>query len=391
LKRGRATVFAQLLEFLPAYEFNKSVSRYEGNKRVRSFSCYDQFIAMAFAQLTQCDGLRAIETCFRVAQRKLYHCGLRGRVTKSTLADANNKRDWRIFSEFAYALIAQARQLNTGEKIAVDLKREIYALDSTTIDLCLELFPWAKFRRTKAAVKMHTLLDLRGSIPTVVHVTHGKVHDVHFLDQIAPEIGAIYIMDRAYNDFARLYRFAEADAFFVVREKRRTQSRVTERRDVDEATGLRCDQTIVLTGVQTKRKFPRELRRVRFYDEEQERSLVFLTNNFRLAPLTIAKLYKSRWVVELFFKWIKQNLRIKAFYGTSDNAVKSQIWIAISVYCLVAIVRQELRLLDFTMSEILQILSFSLFEKTPISAVFREREAGKSDIDLGNQRLLFDS
>lgn len=391
MKRGRATVFAQLLEFLPAYEFNKSVSRYEGNKRVRSFSCYDQFIAMAFAQLTQCDGLRAIETCFRVAQRKLYHCGLRGRVTKSTLADANNKRDWRIFSEFAYALIAQARQLNTGEKIAVDLKREIYALDSTTIDLCLELFPWAKFRRTKAAVKMHTLLDLRGSIPTVVHVTHGKVHDVHFLDQIAPEIGAIYIMDRAYNDFARLYRFAEADAFFVVREKRRTQSRVTERRDVDEATGLRCDQTIVLTGVQTKRKFPRELRRVRFYDEEQERSLVFLTNNFRLAPLTIAKLYKSRWVVELFFKWIKQNLRIKAFYGTSDNAVKSQIWIAISVYCLVAIVRQELRLLDFTMSEILQILSFSLFEKTPISAVFREREAGKSDIDLGNQRLLFDS
>lgn len=346
---------------------------------------------MAFAQLTQCDSLRAIESCFRVAKRKLYHCGVRSRVTKSTLADANNKRDWRIFSEFAYALIAEARQLNSGEKIAVDLKRDIYALDSTTIDLCLELFPWAKFRKTKAAVKMHTVLDLRGSIPAVIHVTHGKVHDVHFLDQLVPELGAIYIMDRAYNDFERLYRFTTADAFFVIREKRNAKSRVIERRDVDETTGLRCDQTVKFTGVQTKKKYPRELRRIRFYDEEQDRSLVFLTNNFRLAPLTIARLYKSRWAVELFFKWIKQNLRIKNFYGTSDNAVKTQIWIAISVYCLVAIARQELRITDFSMSEILQILSFSLFEKTPISAVFRDQDSTNSQIDFSNQRILFDS
>ena len=346
---------------------------------------------MAFAQLTQCDSLRVIESCFRVAKRKLYHCGVRSRVTKSTLADANNKRDWRIFSEFAYALIAEARQLNSGEKIAVDLKRDIYALDSTTIDLCLELFPWAKFRKTKAAVKMHTVLDLRGSIPAVIHVTHGKVHDVHFLDQLVPELGAIYIMDRAYNDFERLYRFTTADAFFVIREKRNAKSRVIERRDVDETTGLRCDQTVKFTGVQTKKKYPRELRRIRFYDEEQDRSLVFLTNNFRLAPLTIARLYKSRWAVELFFKWIKQNLRIKNFYGTSDNAVKTQIWIAISVYCLVAIARQELRITDFSMSEILQILSFSLFEKTPISAVFRDQDSTNSQIDFSNQRILFDS
>jgi hypothetical protein len=388
---GGQSVFAQLLDFLPMHEFNKCVARYEGNKRVKSFSCYDQFIAMSFAQLTQCDGLRSIEACFRVARRRLYHCGVRGRVTKSTLADANNSRDWRIYSEFSYALIAQARQLNSAEKIAVELKRDIYALDSTTIDLCLELFPWAKFRRTKAAVKMHTLLDLRGSIPSVIHVTDGKVHDVHFLDHLVPEPGAIYIMDRAYNDFERLYRFTKADAFFVIREKRGSQSRVTERREIDETTGLRCDQTIVLTGMKTKQKYPRELRRVRFYDEEQDRSLVFLTNNFRFAPLTIAKLYKARWTVELFFKWIKQNLRIKSFYGTSDNAVKTQIWIAISVYCLVAIARQEFQLTDYSMSEILQILSFSLFEKTPIFKVFRDPAASDSSIDVCNQRTLFDS
>jgi len=312
-------------------------------------------------------------------------------MTKSTLADANNKRDWRIYSEFAYALIAEARQLNSGEKVAVDLKRDIYALDSTTIDLCLEVFPWAKFRRTKAAVKMHTVLDIRGSIPSVIHVTDGKVHDVNFLDHFIPELGAIYIMDRAYNDFERLYRFTTADAFFVVREKRNMQSRVTERRDVDDSTGLRCDQTIMLTGVQTKLKYPRELRRVRFYDTEQQRSLVFLTNNFRLAPLTIAKLYKARWTVELFFKWIKQNLRIKAFYGTSANAVKTQIWIAIVVYCLVAIARQELRLVEYSMSEILQIVSFSLFEKSPIFAVFGDHDHTNSKMDLSNHSILFDS
>ncbi len=385
------TVFAQLLDFVPMHEFNKSVARYDGNKRVKSFSCYDQFIAMAFAQITQCDSLRAIEACFRAAQKRLYHCGFRGRMTKSTLADANNKRDWRIYSEFAYALIAEARQLNSGEKVAVDLKRDIYALDSTTIDLCLDVFPWAKFRRTKAAVKMHTVLDIRGSIPSVIHVTDGKVHDVNFLDHFVPELGAIYIMDRAYNDFERLYRFTAADAFFVVREKRNTQSRVTERRDVDGATGLRCDQTIVLTGTQTKLKYPRELRRVRFYDTEQQRSLVFLTNNFRLAPLTIAKLYKARWTVEIFFKWIKQNLRIKAFYGNSANAVKTQIWIAIAVYCLIAIARQELRLVEYSMSEILQIVSFSLFEKSPIFAVFGDHEHTNSKMDLSNHPILFDS
>jgi hypothetical protein len=390
LKSGR-TVFAQLLDFVPMHEFNKCVARYEGDKRIKSFSCYDQFIAMAFAQLTQCDSLRVIEACFRAAQKRLYHSGFRGRMTRSTLADANNKRDWRIYSEFAQALISEARQLNSGEKIAVDLKRDIYALDSTTIDLCLEVFPWAKFRRTKAAVKMHTVLDIRGSIPSVIHVTDGKVHDVNFLDNFSPELGAIYIMDRAYNDFRRLYRFTTADAFFVVREKRSTQSRVTERRDVDEATGLRCDQTIVLTGVQTKLKYPRELRRVRFYDEEQKRSLVFLTNNFRLSPLTIAKLYKARWTVEIFFKWVKQNLRIKTFYGTSANAVKTQIWIAIAVYCLVAIARHELRLTEYTMSEILQIASFSIFEKTLIFKEFHDHARTNSTVVHPNQLKLFDS
>ena len=388
---GGRTIFAQLLDYLPMHEFNKCVARYEGNKRVKTFSCYDQFISMAFAQLTQCDSLRAIEACFRVANRKLYHCGLRGRMTRSTLADANNRRDWRIYSEFAYALIANARDLSTGEKAPADLKRDVYALDSTTIDLCLAVFPWAKFRRTKAAVKMHTLLDLRGSIPSVIHVTDGKTHDVKFLDHIEPELGAIYIMDRAYNDFGRLYRFTEADAFFVVREKRRMQSRVTGRRNVDTATGVKTDETIALTGGQTKRKYPRELRRIDFFDEEQERTLVFLTNNFRLAPLTIAKLYKARWAVELFFKWIKQHLRVKSFYGTSINAVKSQLWIAISVYCLVAIARQELRLVDYSMYEILQILSFSLFEKTSILAAFRDHASTDSKVDLSNHPLLFES
>lgn len=358
-------VFSQLMDFLPRREFSACVAKYRGDRRSRGFSCRDQFLCMGFAQLTYRESLRDVETCLRALGPKLYHVGFRGKVSRSTLADANAAHDWRIYAEFAQVLIRRARKLYAQERLAVDLAQTVYALDSTTIDLCLSLFPWAKFRRRKGAVKLHTLLDLRGNIPCFVHVSHGKMHDVNVLDQLPIEPGAFYVMDRGYVDFVRLYRFTTAAAFFVTRGKRNLDCTRRARRDVDKTTGLRSDQTIVLAGQRSSRSYPAPLRRIAFYDAEHKRRLVFLTNNFALPALTIARLYKCRWQVELFFKWIKQHLRIKAFYGTSDNAVKTQVWIAISVYVLVAIVKKELRI-ERSLSDILQILSLTLFEKTPL-------------------------
>jgi transposase len=343
---------------------------------------------MAFAQLTHRESLRDLETCFRVAEKKLYHSGLRGRMSRSTLADANESRDWRIYADFAQVLIARARHLHSDEDWGVNLKATAYALDSTTIDLCLELFPLATFRSTKAAVKMHTIIDLRGNIPSFITITNGKVHDVNFLDDVIPEAGAFYIMDRAYNDFERLKRFDVEKAFFVVRAKAGTLYRRRCSREVDKTNGVRSDQSIVLTGAKTKASYPDELRRVSYYDEENCRKLVFITTNFRLAPATIAKLYKCRWQVELFFKWIKQHLRIKAFYGTSENAVKTQLWIAISVYVLVAIVRQELQL-GRSLYEILQILDVMIFEKTSINTVFAKNIVQIPESKSYNRPTLF--
>lgn len=382
-------VFAQLLDFLPRREFNACVSRYRGARRSRGFSCRDQFLCLGFAQLTYRESLRDIETCLRALGPKLYHAGFRGQISRSTLADANRAHDWRIYADFAQVLIRRARQLYGQEPLAVDLKQTVYALDSTTIDLCLSLFPWAKFRRRKGAVKLHTLLDLRGNIPCFIHISHGKMHDVTALDLLPIEPGAFYVMDRGYVDFERLYRFTQGSAFFVTRGKRNLDCTRRARRAVDKATGLRSDQTIVLAGPQSSRLYPDPLRRVAFYDAEHQRRLVFLTNNFALPALTIARLYKCRWQVELFFKWIKQHLRIKAFYGTSDNAVKTQVWIAISVYVLVAIVKKELRI-DRSLYEILQILSLTLFEKTPLFTALSAPIAPISETPFPNQRTLFD-
>jgi transposase len=362
-------VFAQLMEFLPRHEFNACVRRYGGDARPRGFSCRDQFIALAFAQLTFRESLRDIETCLRAVQPKLYHAGFRATVARSTLADANRIHDWRIFADFAQILIRHARSLYASEPLAVALDQTIYAFDSTTIDLCLSLFPWARFRRRKGAVKLHTLLDLRGNIPCFIHISQGKMHDVKALDHLPIEAGAFYVMDRGYLDFRRLYRFETGKAFFVTRAKRNLDSRRKARRDVDKTTGLRSDSTIVLAGPSTAKFYPIPLRRVVFRDVERRRRFVFLTNNFDLPALTIARLYRSRWQVELFFKWIKQNLRIKNFYGTSENAVKTQIWIAIAVYALVAIAKKELKS-ERVLSELLQILSLTLFEKTPLIHAF---------------------
>ena len=382
-------VFAQLLDFLPRREFNACVNRYRGERRSRGFSCRDQFLCLGFAQLTFRESLRDIETCLRALGPKLYHAGFRGQISRSTLADANRAHDWRIYADFAQVLIRRARQLYGQEPLAVDLKQTVYALDSTTIDLCLSLFPWAKFRRQKGAVKLHTLLDLRGNIPCFIHISHGKMHDVTALDLLPIEPGAFYVMDRGYVDFERLYRFTQGSAFFVTRGKRNLDCTRRTCRPVDKTTGLRSDQTIVLAGPQSSRLYPDPLRRVAFYDAEHQRRLVFLTNNFTLPALTIARLYKCRWQVELFFKWIKQNLHIKSFYGTSDNAVKTQVWIAISVYVLVAIVKKELRI-DRSLYEILQILSLTLFEKTPLFTVLSEPIAPISEAPFPNQRTLFD-
>jgi hypothetical protein len=382
-------VFAQLMDFLPRREFNACVDKYRGNRRSRGFSCRDQFLCLGFAQLTFRESLRDIETCLRALEPKLYHAGFRGKVSRSTLADANAAHDWRIYADFAQVLIRRARKLYAQEPLAADLAQTVYALDSTTIDLCLSLFPWAKFRRRKGAVKLHTLLDLRGNIPCFIHVSHGKMHDVNVLDQLPIEPGAFYVMDRGYVDFQRLYRFTTAAAFFVTRGKRNLDCTRRAGRPVDKTTGLRSDQTIVLAGLKSSRSYPLPLRRIAFHDAQHQRRLVFLTNNFTLPALTIAQLYKCRWQVELFFKWIKQHLRIKAFYGTSDNAVKTQVWIAISVYVLVAIVKKELRI-ERSLYDILQILSLTLFEKIPLFEALNDQNRPIPELTDSNQLKLFD-
>ena len=382
-------VFAQLMEFLPRHEFNSCVRRYGGDRRSRGFSCRDQFLCLAFAQLTYRESLRDIETCLRAVPTKLYHAGIRGHVSRSTLADANRNHDWRIYADFAQVLIKHARELYAHDTLAVALEQTVYALDSTTIDLCLSLFPWARFRRHKGAVKLHTLLDLRGNIPCFVRITHGKTHDVTVLDHLPVEPGAFYVMDRGYIDFARLYSLTTRAAFFVTRAKRNLDYTRRSRRPIDKTTGLRSDQTIVLAGVQSSESYPDPLRRITFYDIEHKRRFVFLTNNFTLPALTIAQLYKCRWQVELFFKWIKQNLRIKTFYGNNPNAVKTQVWIAISVYVLVAIVKRELQV-DRPLSALLQILSLTLFEKTPLFEALSINQAQTLECDRHTQLTLFD-
>ena len=369
------------MDFVPRYEFHKCVQRYNGHHKVKSFSCWDQFLTMAFAQLTYRESLRDIQACLRAAGTKLYHLGIRSRVSRNTLANANQVRDWRIYADFAQRLIGQARRLYANEEFGVELDQTAYALDSTTIDLCLSLFPWAKFRRHKAAVKLHTLLDLRGSIPSWVVITDGKVHDVNLLDQLVFEAGAFYIFDRGYVDFARLYRIHQSSAFFVTRARSNFEFHRLCSQAVDKSTGVLSDQIIRLKVFYSRQGYPEKLRRVHYLDTDANRRLVLLTNNSTLSARDIADLYRCRWQVELFFKWIKQHLRIKAFYGTSDNAVKTQVWIAISVYILVAIVKKQLNL-DQSLYSILQVLSVTLFEKTPIlrafSAIDPEQEKGSS-------------
>lgn len=359
------TVFSQVMDFLPKKKFGQCVNRYNGNYRVRSFTCYKQFLCMAFAQLTYRESLRDIECCLGAMREKLYHMGIRGKVSRSTLADANEFRDWRIYSDFAQILIYEARRLYAQDDFGLELKETVYALDSSTIDLCLSVFPWARFRKTKAAVKLHTLLDLRGDIPTFIWITDGKVHDVNVLDHLIPEPGAIYIMDRAYLDFHRLYQMHQSLAIFVTRSKTNTGLRRLYSHKVDKTTGVRYDQIVVPTGFYTKKDYPAKLRRIKYFDAEQGRAFDFLTNQLTLPALTIADLYRYRWRVEIFFKWIKQHLRIKKFFGTSENAVKTQIWIAIATYVLVAIMKKRMKI-DLSLYTILQILSIALFEKMPI-------------------------
>jgi len=383
------TVFSQLIDHVPNTDFQKCVSRYKGDHHVKTFSCWDQFLSMVFAQLTYRESLRDIEACLGSIGGKLYHMGIRSKIAKSTLADANEFRDWRIYADFAQVLIGIARPLYAQDPIGVDLNETLYALDSTTIDLCLSLFPWAKFRQHKAAVKMHTLLDLHGNIPTFIGITDGKVHDVNILDEILPEAGAFYVMDRAYVDFERLFVFTLCSAFFVVRTKTNVVLQRRYSHPVDTLTGLRSDHTVILTALESAKVYPDALRRIHYFDAETQKRFRFLTNNFVLPALTIAQIYKSRWQVELFFKWIKQHLRIKSFYGTNENAVKTQIWIAVSVYVLVAIVRKRLAL-DKSLYQILQILSVTVFEKEPILQVL---EASNSESELlvdTNQLSLFD-
>lgn len=384
------TLFAQLMDFLPWSTFARLVERYDGDYRARTLSCAEQYRAMAFAQLTFRESLRDIETCLSAQASKRYHMGFRNPVRRSTLADASETRDWRIYAEFAQRLIAQARRLYAGDSLGIDLDNTVYALDSTTIDLCLSVFPWAHFRSTKAAVKMHTLLDLRGCIPSFIHISEGKLHDVNVLDLLLPEPGAIYVMDRGYLDFARLYLLHQAGAFFVTRAKSNIDARRLYSAPTDRANGIICDQTIVLAGAQTSQLYPEHLRRIRFKDPETGKALVFLTNHRMLTAATICALYKSRWSVELFFKWIKQHLRIKKFYGTSENAVKTQIWIAVSVYVLVAIVKKRLDL-DAPLYTLLQILSLTLFEKMPILQALSQDHPRTETADDASQLTLFES
>jgi hypothetical protein len=382
-------IFAQLMDFLPRHQFNACVKRYRGNYRVREFTCFDQFLAMAFAQLTQRESLRDITTCLRALRSKLYHAGFRGKVSKSTLADANERRDWRIYADFAQVLIRRARKLYAHDGFGVALQQTAYVLDSSVVNLCMSLFPWAACRAQKSAVKLHTLIDLRGNIPCFLRITAAKTHDTAILDDIVPEPGSFYIFDRGYNDYGRLYRFTQASAFFVIRPKGNLNYRRHKAHPVDQSTGVSFDHTITLANPLTKKKYLAPLRRIRYVDPETSKRLVFITNHFTLPALVVAQLYKCRWQVELFFKWIKQHLRIKSFYGTSPNAVKTQVWIAISVYVLVAILRKELGL-NRSMYEILQVLSVSLFEKTPVSAAVLALEPQNENTCSPNQLLLFD-
>ena len=385
-------VFAQVVAHLPIHTFRRCVQKYQGEKRVRKFRCLDQFLVMAFAQLTYRESLRDIETCLRAQQSKLYHMGIRGGISRSTLADANEQRDWRIYADFAQALIKIARPLYAEEDLGLDLENTVYALDASTIDLCLSLFPWAKFRSTKSAVKLHTLLDLQGNIPTFIDITDGKVHDVNVLDILIIEAGAFYIMDRGYLDFGRLFQIHQAGAFFVIRAKRNTLFKRQYSHEVSaeaKSCGVKCDQTIMLTGVNSPKDYPDQLRRIKYHDATTGKTFSFLTNNFNVPAQTIAELYRHRWQVELFFKWIKQHLRIKSFFGTSENAVKSQIWIAVSVYVLVAIIKKRMKL-EIELYTILQILSLTLFEKTPLDQILMSSDCKETECGMSNQLNLFD-
>ena len=382
-------VFTQLMDHLPWDTFHRYVKRYNGNHKVKSFFCAEQYRCMVFAQLTCRESLRDTETCLRAQQPRLYHMGIKSSVSRNTLANANGVRNWRIYADFAQHLIRKARMLYRDDDNGLDISDTVYALDSSTVDLCLNLFPWAHFRRTKSAVKLHTLLDLRGYIPAFIHISDGKLHDVNVLDRLVPEPGTFYVMDRAYLDFARLYRLHQSLCFFVLRTKKNTQYRRTDSRKVDRSKGLVCDQTIKLTGAKSIKDFPESLRLVKYRDKERDKTLIFITNNFYLPAITIADLYRSRWHVELFFKWIKQHLRIKSFYGTSENAVKSQIWIAVSVYVLIAIIKKRLEV-ERSFHTILQILSLTLFEKIPLNQLLTTELGFSSNPAYRNQLKLFD-
>jgi len=382
-------IFSQVLEHMPLPAFHRSVDRYRGNYKIKDFTCLDQYLCMAFAQLTYRESLRDIESCLRSQRSKLYHMGIRGNVSRNTLANANKVRDWRIYADFAYCLIQKARALYLDEDFGIELEQTVYALDATTIDLCLSVFPWAHFRQAKAAVKLHTLLDLRGNIPTFIHISDGKLHDVNILDSLVVEPGAFYIMDRGYLDFARLYVMNLCRAFFVIRGKSNLRFRRQYSHTVDRSTGVICDQSGILTGFYSASHYPEKLRRIKYHDADMDKTLIFLTNNFTLPAMTIAQLYRCRWQVELFFKWIKQNLRIKSFYGTSDNAVKTQVWIAVSVYVLVAIIRKRLKL-QSSLYTILQILSVTVFEKTSLSQILADTQNVDTDMMADNQLILFD-
>ena len=382
------TVFAQIMSYLPRHSFRKCVNKYKGNYKVQSFSCWEQFLVMAFAQLTYRESLRDIEICLRAMHNKLHHIGIQSNISRSTLADANEKRDCRIYADFAFIFINEAKELYKDEKLFTELDATIYALDSTTIDLCLSLFPWAKFRSTKSAIKIHTLLNLQNNIPAFINITDGSVHDVNILDELITEIGAFYIIDRGYTDFERLYSLNTGNAFFVTRAKSNIQFKRIYSQQIDKSLGLICDQSIFLTGFYTSKDYPDKLRRIKYFDSENNRELTFITNNFYLSAITIANLYKQRWQIELFFKWIKQNLKIKSFYGNSFNAVKTQIWIAISVYVLLAIIKKKLKI-EHSLYTFLQVVSISIFEKMPIISMFSDDNYTNDSNCSDNQLLLF--
>jgi hypothetical protein len=382
-------VFSQVMDFMPLHTFRRCVTRYQGDYKVKKFSCLDQYLCMAFAQITYRESLRDIEICLRAQEQKLYHMGIRSKVSRSTIADANEQRNWQIYADLAYSLINTARKLYSDESFAFELDQTAYALDATTIDLCLSMFPWANFRKNKGAVKLHTLLDLRCSIPTFIHISDGKLHEVKTLDIVPFEPGSFYVMDRGYLDYSRLYNLSQSSAFFLIRAKSNLQCRRIYSHPVDRSTGLIYDQTIMLTGFYQGKDYPAQLRRVKYHDAETDLTIILMTNNFNLPALTLTELYRSRWQVELFFKWIKQHLRIKSFYGTSENAVKTQIWIAISVYVMVAILKKQLRL-PYSLYTILQVLSVSVFERTPLYQLFTRTNYKAENLMSCNQLNLFD-